>query len=438
MKNKSTILFLILLVSSVQNTIAENKNAKNEDISTMSITINPVKIVGNVELANYAISGFGNSTHPYILNFYINTGYDRPLTAISINDTSAYFIMKNTTVIGAMYGISFKNVLNGIIENSTIHDNILGGILFDRVEYSSIHNCSIYNNGGYGISLIGSENNNFYDNFIFDHQGVSGKNLILTQGDGGGGILFDPSNYNNFWNNNIYNNAAYGIYGFDSLSVNITKNNIFENGIGGVLLENIDDSSVINNKIYLQRQFGIFLKDSNSNNISLNEIAFNTLGYNYNTVSLSQGDGGRGILFDPSDHNNFIANQIYGFEIGIYGENSVDAIIKGNNLTNNIIGISLHSVFDSKIIDNSIAIGEIGILLISSNDIVIDSNTFSDLKIQLKVEDYLTMESIPEYLFTTIITDVDTGSIDSPISFNYLIILGIILPIIKRKYKSKY
>jgi len=137
----------------------------------------PVVIDGNYWLGQNASSGYGNSTHPYIIeNLIIDlTAYSTD--GITIINTDAYFIINNCEIYNGdswEYGISLDNVTNG-----------------------KIMNCHAYNNT-YGINL------NYVFNSTFTENNVSANEIS--------GFVVKYSVNNTFTHNLMNDNGAYGIY----------------------------------------------------------------------------------------------------------------------------------------------------------------------------------------------------------------------------------
>ncbi|NVM27249.1 MAG: hypothetical protein HWN65_00295 [Candidatus Helarchaeota archaeon] len=85
----------------------------------------PFSINGNAELSAIASAGNGTLGNPYILENYIINASGLGVNGIIINDTDAYFILRNCTVFEAdagFHGIFLENVLHAQIMNNTISE----------------------------------------------------------------------------------------------------------------------------------------------------------------------------------------------------------------------------------------------------------------------------------------------------------------------------
>lgn len=158
-------------------------------------------------------TGYGNSTHPYIIRDWDIDGQGELFACIMIRNSDVYFQIENCTLYNASYGIylynvsniqlnnitsyshisgirasiisnitlnnitSFSNEYDGItlnrvdnlqLNNSHLFDNERIGIRSDYCNNSNISDCIINNNGNSGISLEGNHNNKLYNNSIID------------------------------------------------------------------------------------------------------------------------------------------------------------------------------------------------------------------------------------------------------------------------------
>lgn len=101
----------------------------------------PIYINGNYWLGQNSTSGYGNSTHPYIIqDLFINVS-GLGMNGIVINNTDAFFILHNCIITHADSGftsIYCRNVRNGLI----INNNTGNGI---RLFYQCFNNTLINN-----------------------------------------------------------------------------------------------------------------------------------------------------------------------------------------------------------------------------------------------------------------------------------------------------
>ena len=97
--------------------------------------------------------GYGNSTHPYIIEDLIIIG-NQTQPCISIQNTNAHFIIQNCNVSNGTNGIYLSNVQNAQLINNTAYNNngttvnTGNGFFLNNVDHSKLMNNSAYNNRG--------------------------------------------------------------------------------------------------------------------------------------------------------------------------------------------------------------------------------------------------------------------------------------------------
>ena len=87
----SLFLLSFLLIMNVENSVT----VKNTNL-IMETRATPIIIDGNYWLGQNASSGYGNSTHPYIIENHFIDGSGT--NCIDIRNTDAHFIIENCTV----------------------------------------------------------------------------------------------------------------------------------------------------------------------------------------------------------------------------------------------------------------------------------------------------------------------------------------------------
>jgi len=250
---------------------------------------------GNAELAANASSGYGNQSHPYIIeDIYIDDS-DR----IQIENTDAHFILRNCSVIGTFmaYGITFNNVTNGQIENNTIMNRFDGCIDIIHSSKILINNCTILDSGNHGIRFYNVSN------------GLIKNNTISNCGRG---IYLYYSSHNIILNNSI-TRANHLIY-LNMNSMNNTIDDNFLSNTGGT-----DTGKAVN------FEMGCI------NNTVLNNVISNEANSSKDI----------GVMVFTAERNNIINNSINDFQVGVKLVAGYNATIENNNISNNINGISL-------------------------------------------------------------------------------------------------
>jgi len=387
-----SIIIIIGLILSIAFFMGYNQNNPkivNKIHSGLSVKADPpIQILGDGGFASFP--GFGNEAHPYLIeNFIINSG---AADGMWIQDTLAYFIIRNCTVTNLVNGIRLNNVSNGIIENTTLNSNGRGwyaytsgnititnstlignsidGIYLNRAYNMNISHTTATNNN-YGIRIYDGNNCRIINNTAM-YNSVQGIHLQLSNDlliaentasentfSGDGIRLIEVNNskvVNNTANNNgddgisgwkchhneIINNtvqiAVTGI-GFSSSTYNnITDNFVTDASNVGINLYHSNNSNVIDNEVYSSR-LGIYLFTSHHNFVARNTVEFTI----YNAIS----------LYDHSSYNTIHNNTCNDNHRGIYiWEFSNYNTITWNKFNNNAVCIGEITCFGNVIQNN--------------------------------------------------------------------------------------
>ncbi|NVM53078.1 MAG: right-handed parallel beta-helix repeat-containing protein [Candidatus Helarchaeota archaeon] len=319
MKRGYRIVFIILMISMLSIFIfKEPQHEKFVSVigseQQLSIKADPFVINGNIALSNNATSGNGTAGNPYVIENYIIDASGFGTNGLLIENTDAYFILRNCTVTNADWhkaGINLKNVTNAKIINNTVKDNYYGIFLNISTNIALTNNTAYYN----GIYLYYSNYNNLTRNTANVNSGGSGilvrvseyNNLINnTANDNYWGINLMKST-NNTLTNNTANNNHFGFHLENSNKNNLTHNTANDNSLSGVYLEyyfgGSHNNTLTNNTLIRNRRHGIRIDESHDNVVARNEIE----GSNY------------GIRIEDSINNQFNNNTIHGKGIILLG-----------------------------------------------------------------------------------------------------------------------
>ena len=233
-----TLLFIGISTTTSANTLVEKSY-----IFLQYTPHDPIYINGNDEFTfeNGVTGGSGTPNDPFIIEDWdINASSQ---DGITIRNVNIFFKIKNCYIhngdISNNDGIVFINVINGVIEDTTITDN-LNGIIF-RTQHSGKEN---------------SENNTICHNLITMNEYT--------------GINFEHTVHRHHCNNIILNNSILGnnmgVYMIMSADNQLFYNNIISNGLGIGL--DMCMGGGMNNKIH------------QNNFINNDEHAFNNMGKN--------------------------------------------------------------------------------------------------------------------------------------------------------------
>lgn len=266
-----TVLLLVLIITlSANSNITYHGEPELIVVQNVGIPVGipasltphgPVIINNNRDFDNQGWPGYGNSTHPYIIE-------DLNITAvgvcINIADTTAFFEVRDCVISSAGgswdVGIHLYNVTNGIVRNSTLdyHDR---GIYLERS-----YNCTMINNAvsscSYGFFLLLSnsciyESNTASNNENYGFMSYYSNNCTLT--------------------NNVASNNSVGFSLYDSSDCILMNNTSSNNGRTGFRMYLSDNCIVSKNIVSYNGEIGIHLGSGcNHNAFFLNKLGNNT------------------------------------------------------------------------------------------------------------------------------------------------------------------
>ena len=349
----------------------ENDTFLNNSRADLTVTTDlPISIDGNGGFAGYP--GYGNETHPYLIeNLGINaSGFASG--GITIQNTDAHFVIRNCTITNHpdnMYsGIWLSNVTSGEVINNTIHEYYRGIYLLNS-QNNTISNNTVKNNDYSGINagiyLNDSTNNTVSNNTI----GEGGKFA---------GIYICLAANNQLYNNKLYGTGVYlwGITMAECLQ-EITPDNMVNNrpiyyythqkdttvpvDVGQAILVNCT-STTISNCNLSGGSIGLTLFFSNNITITNNTANNNWYGF----------------YICQSDHTKLINNTAtQNRQDGIASYGSCLSTISDNTLTDNgLYGVNLWYSSDHSVISRNDAShnGKYGIKISDSTNITVSHN----------------------------------------------------------------
>ncbi len=232
MKRVAATLFLIIILMMpvavlVSTNLVEESVTISQDqnhIISQYQTSTPINISSNSEFVTAGASGVGTRSDPYVLE---NLAISTMGTAISVQDTTAFFIIYNCILESGDTepAIQFNNVENGQVILVEISGGN-SGIEITNSQDILVSNASIYGSWN-GISLNTASNSTITYSRVFGNYR---------------GILLWSSSYCHISNNSIYSNTENGIeLVLASHNNTILGNSIGWNGITDESGENEDD-----------------------------------------------------------------------------------------------------------------------------------------------------------------------------------------------------
>ncbi|MDD1776168.1 MAG: S8 family serine peptidase [Candidatus Methanomethylicus sp.] len=373
-------------------------------------------------LTNGVSSGNGTVSNPYIIaNWSIDaSAHD----GILITNSTSYFIIRNCTVMngadGGYSGISFVNVMKGIVEGSTLEGNANG------IRLVNASNCSIYgsafssnDNGIFAINTSGLEIHqcNFMSNAawgVFNNDADFPYSINATfcwwgapEGPGGNG----SGN-----NNNVTSNVEFTPWlsepwspqppSVDAGSVHapilITNNAQFTlaNGVSSGIGTGLDPYIIENWVINASSSNGIDIRSTNAffiiRNCTVNGLSSGNTGiYFYRVVNgkiqnSSISNAGYGIKLDESSNNTLIGclvfnNNLSGIVLDYTSNNNT--LMNNNADRNHEDGIIIFSSYNTLLNNTANSNDNNGIFLdLATNNILMNNtardNSYSGLTLQ--------------------------------------------------------
>ncbi len=347
---KYKILFASLMISSLimmslfnvipQDIVMPRDSLKPEiPINKTTISIN-----GNAALAANATAGNGTVGNPYIIENYIINASGLSVDGILIQNTDAYFILRNCTITGTdpgFAGIKLSNVTHGIIMNNTCSANAYGVDCFQSSNNTLTLNK--INGNEYGIQLSVSGHSKLMYN-------IANNNTQI-------GIVIANDNLHTLINNTANNNLFCGIYFSFSNNNTLTNNTANSNDYSGILMDiGCENYTLFHNTANNNIEAGIDLEGCAQNELTYNNADYNRFGIRLhalcveNTLTNNSAyyNDDYGISVTDFSHRNTISqnnmnyNQLHGICISSSDNNTV---FRNNMSYNNQYGIHLEGSF---------------------------------------------------------------------------------------------
>jgi parallel beta-helix repeat protein len=291
----------------------------------------------------------GNTTEHFVVkdcNLYDSTGVSSPVeyfgnAGLNLCNVANGKVQDNIMLNNANFGAYVSSSNNVTITNCNASGSIQG-VIFQSTMYSTIANCTMYDNGGKGINLYFSTWNSVTNNTASSNNDE--------------GIYLRNSDSSTLINNTATNND-YGIYIQQSYNVTLTNNTASYNNFGIYLYSFADGNTLKNNTASSNNQDGIVLRSADSNTLTNNTISSN---------------GDDGIYIQQSYFNTLKKNTALNNMCGFRLSNSDRNTFTGNTATNNFAGIYFENSDRNTFANNSVSSNDyIGIYIGFS-----DSNTF--------------------------------------------------------------
>lgn len=325
MKKEGSIILMICLFFALISTLSDP-----DDVDANSATI----IVPNnfptiQEAINNAVDGdvifikIGTYFEHVVVNKTVSllgetrdtTIVDGNWTGITINVAQNGVTISNLTVqrSGFTYwesaGIFLDNVENCTVSEAILTANPFAGLMFNWSRYCIVSGNHIHDNGGVGVTMVGSSFNNLSQNTIArngwsaltlneetHHNTISensmiSNNLAVT----GHCINLYRSEYNLIQKNNITGDDNGIRLEYWSNYNTIANNSITENSVSGLSIEMYSANNLISQNTISKNGFGFYVLSSGQNTISRNNVVDNDQQVYVSSGSVNNWDGGHSV-----------------------------------------------------------------------------------------------------------------------------------------------
>ncbi|HID47049.1 MAG TPA: hypothetical protein EYP34_15025, partial [Chromatiaceae bacterium] len=256
-------------------------------------------------------------------------------------------------------GIEMKYCVNCQIDDNEVYDSggdtQQVGIYVRNVDPSTVNGNTIYGHPGYGIDArnlldVVFDGNVIYLNddhglYLCDSEFVNiTDNNISQNGDvaGGYGIRCYQSDDVEINDNQVGDNDAYGVY-LDGCDDAMVDSNYIFGSSTGLYLTNADYAAILDNHIYDNTVYGFYVESGSSDAVVTgNRIydnhdgAFIDSDGGYYSGNLVYDQTGYGMYFMDADGMDFLNNQVYGNgDYGVFLDTCTGNTFEGNTLYSN-------------------------------------------------------------------------------------------------------
>jgi parallel beta-helix repeat protein len=366
-------------------------NNRNVEISTIP---GGIKIIGNSGWIDYKnagiVSGFGNLTHPYVIeDLVINA--NNTIFGIWIQNSTVYFKIQNCSIFNSRLSdgnpldevgaIKLNNVTNGLLIDNNISSNDRG-IFIESSSNITISGNELSENGAGGYTFCSYCGEGHFSDYYGAGIELTSSNNINIMGNvaynNSFGIWLEYGNNNNITGNLIYNNI-FGIRVNGGNNTFIEENNIDKSVAGITVSRNINTTISKNimlrsglrfsDDLDVEYEFPIIEPIQEEDDTSTNKIKMLT-SYNIDNSNLVNG---KPLYYYTNEANLGSSNFTNAGQVILV--NCSDSSISNLNISYGSTGISLLYSNNNNITGNSVINHKYeGISLLYSNDNNISGN----------------------------------------------------------------
>lgn len=189
------------------------------------------------------VSGSGTDTDPYVIENWEIDGAGGT-SAISVQNTKKFFVIRNCAVFNADSGIILDGVKNGTLTSNNCSNNKNEGILLVKSQFCTVMNNTCDRNGINGISLT-------------SFSGNSSIAVNMCRDNGQNGIAVYDSTNLTMQSNTCTGHMYHGINIMDSAGISVISNTVWNNRQNGIVLTDCSDVQIEGNSCTYHTMTGI-------------------------------------------------------------------------------------------------------------------------------------------------------------------------------------
>ncbi len=467
-KRKLSLIVCTLLVVQFMIVIENSEIKAAREEGNYDPVLSSLKPIDNItinsdsDFITYGFPGYGNESHPYLIDEYNVTSSDQ--RGIYVRQTTAYFIIQNCYVNADNDGISFSYVEanTATIRNNTIVHNSNRAIQLMWTEGCLIEENTFFDNSQ-ALYTREAHNTIFRDNiisectserpvFIFNSQYCVIDNNEINGNEYDDCIGLRLAFNTNITNNRVYNGGMYIeeydsesflLYSFENNYVNDKPLGFFRNlqsltlnqdYYGQILIFNCTNVEIsyqdIGNTNYAVKIAGSNYVEVHDCSFTENEEGMDIQTSNYthiynnlfsdNKIGLDLED----TWFIDIENNDFINTENTCVGISPSESDYMEySIVRGNNFLHCKTGVNLYTQHYAKVIDNLFLNNSIkGIYITESENATIEGNDFYDNAIAIDAQDDINCTVISNNFYENYETGVYFQNVyNSTIKYNIFV-----------------
>jgi parallel beta-helix repeat protein len=247
LRYSSSIILVILCLWGLHIATAYDCSATTSDLLTLDSSFysphDPINIVSNQDFVDCGFSGNGSQVNPYVIERLNITSSTPMSSAILVQDTSSYFVIRECYIVSEYIGILVVDCASGtglISNNTCISSSGDGGGISIVTD-----NCTISNNRcinwAQGIHLNEVSHCSILRNNVSDgtYQGInvrySNNNTVVGNRISGcvqhGLVLVGTSAFNTIYDNTFIENGNIAMYTVDNSRTGVLSSQGYDEGI---------------------------------------------------------------------------------------------------------------------------------------------------------------------------------------------------------------